>query len=460
MESSLTSRAAEEAEQYRDRMAQQKDWMAQEKEEYEARMAEKLSRQIEQYRRWDGYLRNIQVTKTVQFIFPNPNPMSDEGSFLVLHGKEQPQTGKIMPKPSRYELGGGTVERKIAVFINDVWHTSDEKHTYFSGAWFEAKGFTPIMLNGELLDEESRYNNFNKAIRKYEHGTELELLIHDQFGTKQIIKIKPLEEESIKDATEREGRGEYGFKLETVPVPLLPGEPRVDNRKNRDYVMMVEKTSNNSTHVDIIVLVRWISKGPGEKPEPTETNEIDEMISISLKSPLPTAFSHGKHPEHTIFKSHGMKLIKAKDRLNLLLKFAEETDPICLYYRYIPRKDIHETWDLLFDQNFPIQGMCLRNQGAFDLLMQALREDKIEHIPDKSYVDNLFSPLSGGQNAYLRPMLVERTILHTIRDANTDADEADKKVQELIDTWSGVVDEKPLPMTDEEYAKSLGYVVT
>lgn len=452
MESSLISRAAEEAEQYREQIAIRK-------EEFETKLAIKLSKQIEQYYRWDGYLKNIEVTKTVQFIFQDPHPMSDEGSFLLLHGKEQPETanGK-KSKPSRYELGGGKVERKIAVLINGVWQTNDENHAYFSGAWFEAKGFRPISLNGELLDEESHYNNFNKAIRKYEYGTELDLLILDEFSTKKTIRIKPLEEETITEATRREGLGEFGLELEPVPIPLLPSEPRVDGKRGRDYVMMVEKPGSESTHVDIIILVRWISKGAGEKPEPTEIKEIDEMISVSLQSPLPTAFSHGKHPEHTLFKSHGMKLIKAKDRLNFLLKIAEETDPICMHYTHVPRRIIHETWNLVFDQNFPMQGICLRNQDAFDVLMQALRKDKIERFPDMAYINDLFSPLNGGQNAYLRPVRREQTILHAaIQDAKTGVDEPDENLQKLIDTWEEVVSEKKLPMTDEEYARSLGY---
>lgn len=452
MESSLISRSAEEAEQYREQIAKGK-------EEFETKLAIKLSRQIEQYHRWDRYLNNIQVTKTVQFIFPDPHPMSDEGSFLFLHGKEQPETANgNKPKPSRYELGGGKVERKIAVLISGVWQTNDENHAYFSGAWFEAKGFQPISLNEELLDEKLHHNNFNKAIRKYEYETELDLLILDESGAKKTIRIKPLEEETITEATRREGSGEFGLELEPVPVPLLPSEPRVDGRRSRDYIMMVEKSGSGSTHVDILILVRWISKGAGEKPEPTETNEIDEMISVSLRSPLPTAFSHGKHSEHTVFKSHGMKLIKAKDRLNFLLKIAEETDPICMHYTYVPRKNIHETWDLVFDQNFPMQGMCLRNQDAFDLLIQALRKDKIEHIPDMAYINGVFSPVSGGQNAYLRPVRHEQTILHAaIQDAKTGTDELDENLQKLIDTWEGAVGGKPLPLTDEEYAKSLGY---
>lgn len=407
---------------------------AKETEEYDSRMAEKLSRQIEQYRRWDGYLRDIRVSKTVQFILQDPNPMSDEGSFILLHAKEQPKTENQSVKPSRYELGGGKMERKVAVLINDVWRTGDEKHSYFSGAWFEAKGFRPVSLNGELLDEDSHYHNFSKMIRKYNYEMELDLLIRDQLGAEQTIKIKPLEEETIFEAVQREGKGEFGLHLEPVSVPLLPGEPKIDGKRNRDYVMMVEKSGNGSTHIDIIVLVRWISKGPGEKPEPTETGEIDEMIPVSLQSPLPTAFSHGEHPEHTIFKSHGMKLIKATHRLNFLLKIADETDPICLYYHYVPKKDIHETWNLVFDQNFPVQGMCLRNQDAFDLLTQALRRDGIERIPDITYINNVFSPLGGGQNAYLRPLRFEPTILHTAQTAtSTDAgDDNDPVLQEML----------------------------
>lgn len=399
--------------------------MIKKEEEFDARMAEKLSRQIEQYCRWDKYLRNIKVSKTVQFVLQNPNPMSDEGSFILLHAKEQQTTGAQNGKPSRYELGGGKLERKIAIMINGIWEVSDEKNSYFSGAWFEAKGFRPISLNGELLNEESHYNNFSKVIRKYEYGSELDLLIRDQCDAEQIVKIRPLEEESILETTEREGSGEFGLHLVPVPIPLLPGEPRTKGKRSRDYVMMVEKSGGGSTHVDIIVLARWIPKGHGEKPEPTETGEIDEMLPVSLQSPLPTAFSHGEHPEHTIFKSHGVKLIKAIHRLNFLANIADETNPICLYYHYVPNKDIHETWNLVFDQNFPMREMCLRNQDAFDLLMQALRRDGIERIPDTAYINKLF-PLSGDKNAYLRPLNFEPTILHAAQPTTTSADTDDE----------------------------------
>lgn len=444
-------------------------------------------------------LANKAISKTVHVKIVDPRPGVDPGICLVHNNADPVGPRGQRGKDKGFGLPGGILAIDFEIWdpVGGIWIAVNEKNEPFNDAWLAVQGYTALTLSdGETIEAlDITVNSLNKAIRRYEYGAELTLKIADEQGKEKTLKIKPVREETLAEAAKREVLGETGLSIEIVPMP-----------DKRDFVFAEEKPSreNNGAYYykyTVLGIVTQTSTVP-----PTEITETDEWIWASLRQPLHHVFNQCRNKDSFIYFSHNVNIIKSFDRLYALLRYADGNEQA--FYNRIPRTEMHESWRYCFEvcgyrisggpnRTYPIyadDGTVLppdpprgRKVRAWHLIMDALKKSDLDKATPE-FIQQMFAPLQGGVSAYLgeieRSAIIQNLpSLEQEKNAKLDEtstaplatkppevsqspesnggdasdDETDEKLQELFDAWEVTAAAKPLPMTDEEYAKSLGY---
>ncbi len=406
-------------------------------------MATDSEYRLDLFNRAERALTNKGISKTGHALIIDPRPGADTGICLV-HNNADPVGPQGKPgKDKGFGFPGGVFGFYFEVFdpVKGLWLTVNEKGDPFSDAWLAVQGYTAYALEKEALDITS--NPLNKAIRRYECGTELTLEIVDEQGKEKTLKIKPVREETLAEAVRREVLGETGLSIEIVTMP-----------DKRDFVFAEEKPAkeNNGTHFYKYTVLAFVTKTSTVKV--TETTETDEWIWARLNQPLHHAFNQCKNKDSFIYFSHNVNFIKSRDRMDALLKYADNEQA---FYSRIPRIEIHESWRYCFEVcDYRISGGQNRNKyptytedgkvipepsyacgltedgevvpkpsrglkvRAWHIIMEALKKSDLDKATP-TFIEKLFAPLKGGVSAYLGEV-EHNDILRTIPSLSQEGD--------------------------------------